>query len=431
LQLSQVWAAMSDAGASRLYAKWLAPNDNSKNQIYLGPGFEALNVLPSGTPIADPSKEILKAPLAFSWIDEQGRAHAAPGAQLILYPQYPEVRMSGFLKGARWAPSEVMTSRAGGRLLLFGVTESGNTFGFASKESSNLARELRARTDLTPLGVFFVVPVVHRKDSRQLLLAELKRVRDKGWIRAKRLLTAGRFAPCDASNCGGYTLEAELGILPNAISEPDFLGWEVKQYGVTDLRTGKSLNPVTLFTPEPTGGYYKTHGVEAFVRKYGYPDKRKRVNRINFGGIYRANETVASTKLTMILDGYDIKTSRLVKPASGITLVDQFSNVAAIWHYTGLLAHWKRKHAMAVYVPSINRKLHGNEYRYGSRLLLAEGADFLNVLRSMACGHVYYDPAIKLVTEAGKSTCKRRSQFRVAMTRASALYERSEIVQLA
>jgi hypothetical protein len=40
---------------------------------------------------------------------------------------------------------------------------------------------------------------------------------------------------CEAPNCGGYTLEAELGITPNGYSEPDFLGWEVKQFGVANF----------------------------------------------------------------------------------------------------------------------------------------------------------------------------------------------------
>jgi hypothetical protein len=39
--------------------------------------------------------------------------------------------------------------------------------------------------------------------------------------------------PCKSPQCGGYTLEAELGITPNGYSEPDFMGWEVKQFGVT------------------------------------------------------------------------------------------------------------------------------------------------------------------------------------------------------
>jgi hypothetical protein len=32
-------------------------------------------------------------------------------------------------------------------------------------------------------------------------------------------------------------------------------------------------------TPETTGGYYKTGEVEAFIRKYGYPDMTGRAGR--------------------------------------------------------------------------------------------------------------------------------------------------------
>ena len=51
-----------------------------------------------------------------------------------------------------------------------------------------------------------------------------------------------------------------------------------------------SAGILTLMTPEPTGGYYKTAGVESFVRKFGYPDmtgQANREDRLNFGGIHR------------------------------------------------------------------------------------------------------------------------------------------------
>ena len=44
--LGQLLELMRLQGAVRLYAKKLAPNDNSKNQIYLGGDFSALNVIP-------------------------------------------------------------------------------------------------------------------------------------------------------------------------------------------------------------------------------------------------------------------------------------------------------------------------------------------------------------------------------------------------
>jgi hypothetical protein len=60
---------------------------------------------------------------------------------------------------------------------------------------------------------------------------------------------------------------------------------------------------ITLMTPEPTGGFYKERGVEAFIRKFGYPDKNDRPDRLNFGGIHRAGERQPSTGLTLRLTG--------------------------------------------------------------------------------------------------------------------------------
>lgn len=69
--MSALLAAMKDAGANRFYAKRLARNDNSKNQVYLGPGFEALNIIPHGnietdaTERAGSNGEREKAPVSF------------------------------------------------------------------------------------------------------------------------------------------------------------------------------------------------------------------------------------------------------------------------------------------------------------------------------------------------------------------------------
>src|SRR3546814_14536668 len=87
-------------------------------------------------------------------------------------------------------------------------------------------------------------------------------------------------APYAARNGGGYTLEAELGITPNGYAEPDFMGWEIKQYGVRDFVSFRPKYPVTLMTPEPTGGVYRTEGVAAFMRRFGYTDQdRKNVEK--------------------------------------------------------------------------------------------------------------------------------------------------------
>ena len=57
LNLKRLKQTMRASGATQLYLKRLAENDNSKNQVYLGPDFTALNVLPTGDLVGDPEKQ--------------------------------------------------------------------------------------------------------------------------------------------------------------------------------------------------------------------------------------------------------------------------------------------------------------------------------------------------------------------------------------
>jgi len=53
MNLAQLKGMFVARGCTRLYAKPLAANDNSKNQVYFGPGFNALNLFrktPSSRP---------------------------------------------------------------------------------------------------------------------------------------------------------------------------------------------------------------------------------------------------------------------------------------------------------------------------------------------------------------------------------------------
>src|SRR4051812_34296589 len=98
--LQQLREAMTRHGVKQLLLKELAANDNSKNQPYLGGNLEILNLLPMGEVREEttPSgKSGLKAPLPLHWLRSDGSLTPAPNTQIILYPQYPEIRMSGFL----------------------------------------------------------------------------------------------------------------------------------------------------------------------------------------------------------------------------------------------------------------------------------------------------------------------------------------------
>jgi len=436
MNLTQLKGMFVAGGCIKLFAKPLAANDNSKNQVYFGPGFNALNLFPNTGIFADssPKNPIFKARLQFAWMLADGRVTEAPNAQLILYPQYPEVRFSGFLLGCKSAPSDLMAGRMEGRILFLGVTSTRGVVGFVVSAASEIAGEYRTLGHHLTDGVFaeLALPSIPSgEDSRGLLLAALHRIHGKGWIDSKQLDSHRQLKPCNAPQCGGFTLEAELNIPKNSDAEPDFLGWEVKQYAVEDFDRIESAKAITLMTPEPTGGYYKEHNAEAFVRKFGYVDKMGRSDRMNFGGRHFFGRRCPPTGLTMQLNGYDAGTGKITDPAGAIALVSDKGEVAAEWDFGKILEHWSHKHTKAVYVPSKCRTDPQRQYSYGNKVRLAQKTDSLRLLAAFANGGVYYDPGIKLENVTiGEPKTKKRSQFRVASRDITALYETVETVEV-
>jgi MvaI/BcnI restriction endonuclease family len=425
MTLDNLALLFKEAGCRNLYAKVLAKNDNSKQQIYFGPGFSALSLFPNRGVTSDekPGNETFKAQLSFSWIAVDGQLSRAPGAQLILYPQYPEVRFSGFLRGCWNGPNQLLTSREYGRILFLGVTRDESVIGFVASVGSDLANEFIKKYNEPDTGVFseIALPVTaDNRDARTGLLAELLRIHRLGWIDSKRLGGDGNILPCKSSNCGGYTLEAELGVIPNGRSEPDFLGFEVKQTAVPSFQRLQS-GIITLMTPEPTGGLYQDTGTKAFLLKYGYPDKRGREDRINFGGNFKVGVRNENTGLTMHLLGYS--QGKIYDKNGMVALVADDGEIAASWNFQGMMAHWARKHAHAAYIPSMLRKDPCQQYCYSRSVRLASKPDFLLVLGALDRGVIYYDPGIKLENATTqRSRIKKRSQFRIKSNDLGSIY---------
>lgn len=433
MELTELCKIFSNFGCKKVYVKSLSPNDNSKNQVYLAGSYDILNILPIDEIYSDSNgdwkRDRFKASLNFFWISEEGKLNKAPNAQLILYPKYPEVRFSGFLSRCENAPSELMSTRLEGRLFFMSVTADGKVIGFVTSPSSKIAEDFKNLSDLESYGVFKVFKLFEQLNEREILLKELKRIYLLDWIKSKRLNTSGDIIDCEAPNCGGYTLEAELGIIPNGFSEPDFLGWELKQFGVKNFeRTNNSI--ITLMTPEPNGGFYKDLGVEYFLRHYGYEDLMGREDRINFGGIHKIGQLHPRTNLRMELIGFDFNSQKITNTNGRISLIDDNDNETASWTFSSLIKHWNRKHNQACFIPSLTSSDPYRQYKFGNNILLGTGTDFTFVLKQLGEGNIYYDPGIKMENISTNPRIKRRSQFRIKSGSLKTLYKKSELIDL-
>lgn len=433
-RLDQLRELMLEANVVRLIFKRLAPNDNSKNQIYLGGDYSALDIIPYTDVTADISKkdskrDRFKAKVKLQWLNNDGNLYEAPTTQLILYPKYPEVRLSGFLARAVKRPSRYLSSRNEGRILIIGVTKDDQIIGHVIGGNNPLIQELdRYKSD----SVLIDLPLTEEvQNTKRQLLSALLEIHNKGWINSVKLNRNGQPHPYAAMNGGGYTLEAELGVLPNGNNAPDFLGWEIKQHKSSSLAEPLKGGALTLMTPEPTGGHYKEHGAASFVRQFGYPDKNGRPDRLNFGGIHKYGLPQASTGLTLMLDGFNVTTGKIEDINGGVILRSADGQEAAIWYYTTIIEQWTRKHAKAAFIPSQSQKVLGPQYRYGHVIGLGEKSDISKFLTAMSATTVYYDPGIKLENiSTPKPKIKKRSQFRMLPKNLPSLYSHFEVVDL-
>jgi hypothetical protein len=444
LELGAAVAMLVENGATEIFYKELPPNANSKNQVYVAPDLSDLSRIPSGSVVAHSSyssktgqnESVFHAPLEMYWITSTGTVSKAPEAKLIFYPQYPEVRMSGFLKGARYAPSTFFDKEKLGtvpdRILLLGITRQHTIVAITVPPESPAARQIKAEQPHEAYGALRILPFessTSDADDYLTLLTALSEIHRSGWNESIRLDGRGVVVPCRATNCNGNTLEALLGIRSNGIALPDFHGWEIKARGVANSeKPGRSV--VTLLTPEPDGGTYVSDGFHSFMNEYGH-EASKGARRINFGGIYRVGAATKShKKLRLDLQGYNYE-SQIYRPDGAVVMLDHRGGVAMSWSFTKLLNHWKAKHAKAAFVPSQIFRSEQPKYRYGSNVMLGTGAEFGRVIASLARGSVYYDPGIKLEhSTEGRSTSKKRSQFRVRSSDLAALYEKFESIDV-
>jgi hypothetical protein len=420
--LESLRQSMSSLGVDRMYVKPLAENDNTKQQIYLGGSFDAVNTLPYNKLGQDGTT--FKAELDFRWLSANGQTEPAKDAKLILYPDYPEVRLSGFLRGCKIAPSQYLQpvkkserkklGAGDGRYLILGITTAGTIYAHLSTLDSALSKQVQAEIDsgkASKLNIFYELKFAE-KDAKDELLVLLKSVHTGGSRPPVKLVGVGVIPiKITSPHASGYTLEAALGIEPNGKAEPDFKGWEVKTF---------SGSRITVMTPEPDGGYYAVKGCEQFLRKYGITSAEDQ--KIRYTGQHVVDQVQIKHNMKLILDGYDAAKNKLTNPSGALRLVDQKTgNDAASWSFLALVDHWAKKHSKAVYVPCKND---GSGFVYASPVWLCEGTDFTLFLAAMVKKTCMYDPGSSLAPSPpfAKKELKARNQFRVTKAGIAALY---------
>ena len=413
---------------SILYVKHLAlKQDNEKNQIYLGRGLDGVtNLFPAKISERSASESLLKpkstkgkpkleARIDFSWLKRDGSLYPAPNTRIIDYFQYPEVRMSGFLKKCGGAPNSVRRrnqAEYGKRILVLGVNPNGQVIGIVlTKREDPLVDKFPSLPNLTAESVLkvWVVGRSTKNTPLKLLKIDLTKVIQGGWY-SSRILKPGAVdaIPFEGTQGGGYTLEALLGVSANADKAPDLYGFEVKSY---------SKSRISLMTPTPDGGFQGENTFKEFMDLYGRP-AAKADGSIRFTGTHKCGAINKKTNMTLNILGYNSKNDRFGEDTGGISgqLVYVPTNVVvASWSLGHLANSWNSKHALAVYVQTQKRvDLDTGEnktmYSYGPNFVIGEGTDVWRLLRAIASGIVFYDPGDSIYI-TGKA--KHRPQWRI------------------
>lgn len=434
----------SDAGVDRIYIKVLAPKqDNDKNQIVLASQLEGLvNAFPvREIHLREPSsstkkrnsaagRPITEAHLNFFWLDEHSNRFHTPETKLIEYFQYPEARLSGFLKGCKWAPAAIRRTRQaefGKRILGIGANRAGEIFGLLLTERDDPV--VADFPELAPSGISGVLSILNVTGDatvtpQEQLTGELRRIVAAGWHPSVRN-KGGTIVPFKGNQGAGYTLEALLGVETNALKEPDAYGHEIKSF-----RGDK----ISLMTPTADMGAEGDLSFRDFMMTYGWAGKKEDGSR-RFTGVHRAGKPSSSTGYLLGVSGFDPVTGEFSdNPGEifvGISDPDT-DNLIGGWSVEKLANSWNTKHALAAYVPAGFRKDtdgRGDQYCFNAPWFMCEGTDVWRLLRAIASGLVYYDPAHTIYADG---SAKVRPQWRIGTSRLEAalreLYARVSVV---
>jgi len=424
--LGELAAILTAHGAYEALIKPLTRNHNDKNQIYSGRDFDPLyptfDVRFSLRGASTSGKKRGKAqgkaiPEAvfnrFAWIEAGGREVAAREVKMIIYAQYPETRLSGFSTVENTMPEAMsveFTKRHPDmpRFLVLGRRGSGEAVAImVADPAQTFVNEVGA---LPPASGSRVWKHLRLRATAPQKLVTLLAAATRRTHPGRRLDTAGRTLPFNGTQVCGYTLEHELGIIPNSDSNGDFEGIELKTH---------TQNKVTLFTPEPDMGLYASD-FAGFMHAYGYPDEN---GNLRVTGIHRVDQRCEKSGLTLRIMNHQRGTPLAASADQDVHLglFGDDGYLAAGWSLERLLNCWTSKHNEAVYIPATKSRCsdpdlvaagYQNMVAFADRVLWCRETSAERLFEALYNGTLFLDPAPKFCPGNPKLN-KRRSQWRV------------------
>lgn len=409
----------ANLGCRTIIVKQLSAEDDSKHGIYLASAAPLTQLLPgvltargtssSGKKLrSEVGRTIFALDMSFAWVQGNGFESTAPFAKIIEYGQYPENRLSGFLKSCTHPPTCLSgpdQGRYGLRALFIGISGQ-KVYGTVCTQL-NSPRVLHEIRNLKPWPVASALQVLRDefelRNNGDRLLSQIERL--IGVQYSPLVLKASDPEPVPTKwqqQSAGWTLEALLGIPRNSAREPDKLGYEIKAVG---------SNKVSLITTEPDFGLRQELGLREFLERYGSISKRDSGKRV-FSGIHSFEKVSANSKSVLEVHGWPARASSgNSEERPSIVLRQQDSGlILAGWSLEKLARSWAKKHSSAIYVEASKTGVKGGEKAsFGPLVLKAEGTSIDLFLEQVVLGNVFLDPGDSLKG----NKVKARTQWRV------------------
>lgn len=427
--LDQLIQIVQEIDADISLVKVLGKNANDKNQVYWSSDFDMLNQIfefdykerdystSSTKRMSDSSKKIPEGRFKrFSWFSNTGEYIPANEVKMLIYAQYPEMRLSAFKTIHNHIPESLsieFTKKYPDikRLLVLSRVPGKGAVAFMIVLSPVMLMEIKK---LRGYKGSSVIKLLHFSEEK---VSDLKDKLSKivgNWMPGVRLHKDGvTTLPFNGTQVCGYTLEHALGIPPNSDKHGDYENIELKTH---------TMKKVTLMTPEPDMGLYY-HSFIDFMTDEDICYKDDKGNW-RFTGVHKANILCKKSNLILKIIGFDPEKDKLSESMGNDIYVGLFKpdgTLAAGWSMERLMNCWGAKHNESVYVPASKKAAElehsltqGSKFdvTFDNKVMWCKGTGPEKILQAISKGIVILDPAPKYVpNNPGQS--KRRSQWRV------------------